>query len=182
RLGIGRQPGDGAGAGPARARQRGAHEPSRHPAGQLGMAADRAARPGDQGTAQGADADLRQERAMKRKPWEMRRGQLRDDPQWYKDAIIYELRVRSFMDSNGDGIGDFPGLTSKLEYLQDLGINALWLLPICSSPGKDDGYDISDYTDVHPDVGTLDDFRAFVEEAHRRGIRVITELALNHTS
>jgi maltose alpha-D-glucosyltransferase/alpha-amylase len=119
---------------------------------------------------------------MKPRIWEMRRGQLRDDPLWYKDAIIYELRVRSYMDSNGDGIGDFPGLTSKLDYLQDLGVNALWLLPICPSPGKDDGYDISDYTDVHPDVGTLDDFRLFVEEAHRRGLRVITELVLNHTS
>ena len=119
---------------------------------------------------------------MKRKPWEMRRGQLRDDPQWFKDAIIYELRVRSYMDSNGDGIGDFPGLTSKLDYLQDLGVNALWLLPICPSPGRDDGYDISDYTDVDPDVGTLEDFRLFVAEAHRRGIRVITELVLNHTS
>jgi maltose alpha-D-glucosyltransferase/alpha-amylase len=119
---------------------------------------------------------------MKRRAWEARRGQLRDDPQWYKDAIIYELRVRSYMDSNGDGIGDFPGLTSKLDYLQDLGVNALWLLPICPSPGRDDGYDISDYTDVHPDVGTLDDFRHFVEEAHRRGLRVITELVLNHTS
>ncbi|MCA1829249.1 MAG: maltose alpha-D-glucosyltransferase [Myxococcales bacterium] len=119
---------------------------------------------------------------MKRKPWETRRGQLRDDPQWFKDAIIYELRVRSYMDSNGDGIGDFPGLTSKLDYLQDLGVNALWLLPICPSPGRDDGYDISDYTDVHPDVGTLDDFRTFVAEAHRRGLRVITELVLNHTS
>ncbi len=120
--------------------------------------------------------------ALRKKPWEMRRAQLSDDPLWYKDAIIYELRVRSFMDSNGDGIGDFPGLTSKLDYLQDLGVNALWLLPICPSPGKDDGYDISDYTDVHPDVGTLDDFRHFVEEAHKRGIRVITELVLNHTS
>ena len=119
---------------------------------------------------------------MKRKPWEMRAGRLRQDPQWYKDAVIYELRVRSFMDSNGDGVGDFPGLTSRLDYLQDLGVNALWLLPICPSPGRDDGYDISDYTDVHPDVGTLDDFRHFVEEAHRRGLRVITELVLNHTS
>ena len=119
---------------------------------------------------------------MKRKSWETRGGQLRDDPQWFKDAIIYELRVRSFMDSNGDGIGDFPGLTSKLDYLQDLGVNALWLLPINPSPGRDDGYDIADYTDVHPDVGTLDDFRNFVEEAHRRGLRVITELVLNHTS
>jgi len=83
----------------------------------------------------------------------MRRTELRDDPQWYKEAIIYELRVRSFMDSNGDGIGDFPGLTSKLDYLQDLGVNTLWLLPICPSPGKDDGYDISDYTDVTPTSG-----------------------------
>jgi maltose alpha-D-glucosyltransferase/alpha-amylase len=119
---------------------------------------------------------------VKRKPWEMRRGQLRDDPHWYKDAIIYELRVRSFVDSNGDGVGDFPGLTSRLDYLQDLGVSALWLLPICPSPGKDDGYYISDYTDVHPDVGTIEDFRLFVDEAHRRGLRVITELVLNHTS
>jgi len=110
-----------------------------------------------------------------------RRG-LADDPLWYKDAVIYELRVRSFMDSNGDGIGDFRGLTGKLDYLQDLGVSALWLLPICPSPGKDDGYDISDYTDVHPDIGTLEDFKVFLGEAHRRGIRVITELVLNHTS
>ena len=119
---------------------------------------------------------------MKKRPIEVRRTGLKDDPQWYKDAIIYELRVRSFMDSNGDGIGDFAGLTAKLDYLQDLGVSALWLLPICPSPGRDDGYDISDYTDVHPDVGTLEDFKAFVEEAHRRGLRVITELVLNHTS
>jgi maltose alpha-D-glucosyltransferase/alpha-amylase len=107
---------------------------------------------------------------------------LEDDPAWYKDAIIYELRVRSFNDSNGDGIGDFRGLTDKLDYLQDLGVSALWLLPICPSPGRDDGYDISDYTDVHPDLGTLEDFKLFLDEAHRRGIRVITELVLNHTS
>jgi maltose alpha-D-glucosyltransferase/alpha-amylase len=112
----------------------------------------------------------------------VRRSALADDPVWYKDAIIYELRVRSFSDSNGDGIGDFRGLTEKLDYLQDLGVSALWLLPVCPSPGRDDGYDISDYTDVHPDLGTLDDFRQFLEEAHRRGIRVITELVLNHTS
>jgi maltose alpha-D-glucosyltransferase / alpha-amylase len=104
------------------------------------------------------------------------------DPLWYRDAVIYELRVRSFMDSNGDGIGDFRGLTEKLDYLQDLGVSAVWLLPICPSPGKDDGYDISDYTDVHPDLGTLDDFKVFLDEAHRHGIRVITELVLNHTS
>jgi len=107
---------------------------------------------------------------------------LADDPLWYKDAVVYELRVRSFMDSNRDGIGDFRGLTGKLDYLQDLGVSALWLLPICPSPGKDDGYDISDYTDVHPDIGTLEDFKFFLDEAHRRGIRVITELVLNHTS
>jgi maltose alpha-D-glucosyltransferase/alpha-amylase len=103
-------------------------------------------------------------------------------PQWYKDAVIYECRARSFFDSNGDGVGDIAGLEQKLPYLQDLGITALWLLPLCPSPGRDDGYDISDYQDVHPEVGTLDDFRQFIESAHRHGIRVITELVLNHTS
>jgi maltose alpha-D-glucosyltransferase/alpha-amylase len=103
-------------------------------------------------------------------------------PDWYKDAIIYELRVRSFFDSNGDGIGDFPGLIAKLDYLQDLGVTALWLLPFYPSPLRDDGYDIADYTDVHPDCGTLADFDRFVEEAHKRGLKVITELVLNHTS
>ena len=107
---------------------------------------------------------------------------LSDDPQWYKDAIIYELRVRSFMDSNGDGVGDLRGLTEKLDYLQDLGVSALWLLPFYPSPGKDDGYDIGDYFDVHPEIGSLDDFRHFLDEAHRRGLRVITELVINHTS
>lgn len=107
---------------------------------------------------------------------------LSDDPLWYKDAIIYELRVRSFMDSNDDGIGDFRGLTQKLDYLQDLGVTVLWLLPFYPSPGKDDGYDIADYFDVHPEVGSLDDFRHFLAEAHRRGLRVITELVINHTS
>jgi maltose alpha-D-glucosyltransferase/alpha-amylase len=107
---------------------------------------------------------------------------LADDPAWYKDAIIYEVRTRSFFDSNADGLGDFRGLASKLDYLLDLGVTALWLLPFYSSPGRDDGYDISDYTGVHPDVGTLADFEHFLAEAHRRGIRVITELVLNHTS
>ena len=107
---------------------------------------------------------------------------LEDDPLWYKDAIIYELHVRAFYDSNDDGIGDFVGLTQKLEYLQDLGITAVWLLPFYPSPLKDDGYDIADYTSVHPSYGTLHDFRAFLREAHRRGIRVISELVLNHTS
>ncbi|MGD9849969.1 MAG: maltose alpha-D-glucosyltransferase [Nitrospirales bacterium] len=104
------------------------------------------------------------------------------DPQWYKDAIIYELHVRAFCDSNGDGIGDFAGLTKKLDYLQDLGITAIWLLPFCPSPLRDDGYDIADYTNIHPQYGTRRDFKAFVREAHRRGLRVITELVINHTS
>ena len=101
---------------------------------------------------------------------------------WYRDAVIYELHVRSFYDSNGDGIGDFPGLTEKLDYLQDLGITAIWLLPHYPSPLKDGGYDIADYKKVHPDYGTLGDFKTFVREAHRRGLKVITELVLNHTS
>ncbi|MGH7847342.1 MAG: maltose alpha-D-glucosyltransferase [Candidatus Binatia bacterium] len=107
---------------------------------------------------------------------------LDNDPLWYRDAIIYQLHVRAFCDSNGDGIGDFPGLTDKLDYLQDLGVSALWLLPFYPSPQRDDGYDISDYTDVHPHYGTLQDFKIFLREAHRRGLRVITELVLNHTS
>ncbi|HLI26638.1 MAG TPA: maltose alpha-D-glucosyltransferase [Chloroflexota bacterium] len=107
---------------------------------------------------------------------------LTSDPLWYKDAIIYELHVRAFYDSDGDGIGDFRGLTQKLDYLQDLGVTALWLLPFYPSPLKDDGYDIADYTNVHPAYGTLRDVRQFVREAHRRGLRVITELVCNHTS
>src|SRR5262245_27380966 len=107
---------------------------------------------------------------------------LEDDPTWYKDAIIYEVHVRAFYDSNADGIGDFQGLTEKLDYLQDLGITALWVLPFYPSPLKDDGYDIADYTDVNPSYDTLADFKIFLREAHRRGIRVITELVLNHTS
>jgi len=107
---------------------------------------------------------------------------LEDDPLWYKDAVIYELHVRAFYDSDADGVGDFRGLTQKLDYLQDLGVTAIWLLPFYPSPLKDDGYDISDYTGVHPDYGSLRDFQAFLREAHRRGLRVITELVLNHTS
>jgi maltose alpha-D-glucosyltransferase/alpha-amylase len=105
-----------------------------------------------------------------------------EDPLWYKDAIIYEVRVRSFYDSNGDGVGDLQGLKAKLDYIADLGINAIWILPHYPSPGRDDGYDCADYTDVHPDVGTIEDFDALIHEAHKRGIRVITELVLNHTS
>ncbi len=104
------------------------------------------------------------------------------DPLWYKDAVIYELHVRAFADSNADGIGDFPGLTGKLDYLKELGVTALWLLPFYPSPLRDDGYDVADYVNVHPAYGTLADFRRFVREAHRRGLRVITELVCNHTS
>src|SRR5581483_9009986 len=104
------------------------------------------------------------------------------DPLWYKDAVIYEVHVRAFFDSNDDGIGDFPGITRKLDYIQDLGVNTIWLLPFYPSPGKDDGYDIADYHNIHPQYGTRADFKLFVAEAHRRGLRVITELVINHTS
>lgn len=109
-------------------------------------------------------------------------GAKTNDPLWYKDAIIYQLHVKAFYDSNGDGIGDFAGLAQKLDYIQDLGVNAIWLLPFYPSPLRDDGYDIADYRNVHPDFGSLRDFRHFVREARRRGIRVITELVINHTS
>jgi maltose alpha-D-glucosyltransferase/alpha-amylase len=105
-----------------------------------------------------------------------------NDPDWYKDAVIYEVFVRAFADGNGDGLGDLRGLTAKLDYVQDLGVTALWLLPITPSPLRDDGYDVSDHFDIHPDYGTLDDFRALVAEAHRRDLRVIVELIPNHTS
>jgi maltose alpha-D-glucosyltransferase/alpha-amylase len=104
------------------------------------------------------------------------------DPLWYKDAVFYQLHVKSFADGNGDGIGDFVGLTSRLDYLESLGVNCLWLQPMYPSPFRDDGYDISNYTNVHPSYGTLDEFRTFLNEAHRRGLRVIVELVLNHTS
>ncbi len=103
-------------------------------------------------------------------------------PLWFKDAVIYELHVKAFCDSNNDGIGDFVGLCSKLDYLKDLGVTVIWLLPFYPSPLRDDGYDIADYTDVHPDYGTLRDFKNFMRAAHDRGLRVITELVLNHTS
>ncbi|WP_213769470.1 maltose alpha-D-glucosyltransferase [Bradyrhizobium sp. dw_78] len=104
------------------------------------------------------------------------------DELWYKDAIIYQLHVKAFADSNHDGIGDFAGLTEKLGYLQDLGVTALWLLPFYPSPGRDDGYDISDYGDINPDFGTMKDFKRFIQEAKKRGLKVITELVINHTS
>ena len=104
------------------------------------------------------------------------------DAEWYRDAILYEVHVRAFMDGNGDGIGDFAGLTSRLDYLADLGVTAIWLLPFYPSPLRDDGYDIADYRSVHPDYGSLRDARAFIREAHKRDLRVITELVFNHTS
>jgi maltose alpha-D-glucosyltransferase/alpha-amylase len=116
---------------------------------------------------------------MSRKPGsEPRDG----DPLWYKDAVIYQLHVKAFADSSGDGIGDFIGLTGKLDYIASLGVTAIWLMPFYPSPLRDDGYDIADYTNVHPDYGTRRDFRAFVRAAHKRGLRVITELVINHTS
>ena len=104
------------------------------------------------------------------------------DPLWYKDAILYEVHVRAFADSNGDGMGDFHGLTQKLDYLQDLGVTAIWMLPFFPSPWRDDGYDIADYTTIHSAYGTLRDFQVFLREAHRRDLRVITEVVINHTS
>ncbi len=105
-----------------------------------------------------------------------------DDPEWYKDAVIYEVPIRAFYDGTGDGMGDFKGLTQKLDYLDELGVTALWLLPFYPSPWFDDGYDIADYTAVHEAYGTMSDFRRFLKEAHKRDIRVITELVINHTS
>ena len=105
-----------------------------------------------------------------------------EDPLWYKDAIIYQIHIKSFFDSNNDGVGDFPGLISKLDYIAALGVSAIWLLPFYPSPLLDDGYDIADYRGVNPDYGTLHDVKRFIQEAHKRGIRVITELVVNHTS
>ncbi len=104
------------------------------------------------------------------------------DPLWYKDAVIYELHVRAFADSNNDGIGDFPGLLSRLDYLQDLGVTCIWLLPFFPSPLRDDGYDIANYVDVNPSYGTLGDFKAFLDAAHQRNMQVMIELVINHTS
>jgi maltose alpha-D-glucosyltransferase/alpha-amylase len=109
-------------------------------------------------------------------------GKLRDDPLWFKDAVFYEVYVRGFYDSNGDGVGDFRGLTEKLDYLEWLGVDCLWLLPMYASPLRDGGYDIADYYAILPEYGTLEDFRQFIDAAHARGIRVITDLVVNHTS
>lgn len=103
-------------------------------------------------------------------------------PLWYKDAIFYELYVRAYRDSNGDGQGDLKGVIEKLDYLQDLGVNCVWLLPIFPSPLRDDGYDVSDYGAIHPDYGTLDDFKELIKQSHKRGIRIITDFVMNHTS
>jgi maltose alpha-D-glucosyltransferase / alpha-amylase len=110
------------------------------------------------------------------------RAGLGKEPFWYKNGVIYEVHVRAFYDADGDGAGDFCGLTEKLDYIKDLGVTAIWLLPFYPSPLKDDGYDIADYCDVHPAFGTLGDFKTFLREAHKHGLRVITELVLNHTS
>ncbi len=104
------------------------------------------------------------------------------DPQWYKDAIIYQLHVKSFFDANNDGVGDFRGLILKLDYIASLGVNTIWLLPFYPSPRRDDGYDIADYRDVQTEYGSIADVKAFIQEAHKREMRVVTELVINHTS
>src|SRR3954462_6632728 len=104
------------------------------------------------------------------------------DPQWYMDAIIYQLHVKAFFDSNGDGVGDFAGLTEKLDYIRDLGVNTVWVMPFYPSPLRDDGYDIQEYEGVHAPYGTIEDFKRFLDAAHERGLRVVTELVINHTS
>src|SRR6195952_2706322 len=101
---------------------------------------------------------------------------------WYKDAVIYELHIKAFRDGNGDGIGDFAGLLQKLDYLQNLGVTAIWLLPFYPSPLRDDGYDIADYYSIHPAYGDIKQFKQFLDEAHKRHLKVITELVINHTS
>src|SRR3990172_1102504 len=104
------------------------------------------------------------------------------DPLWFKDAVFYEVPVRSFYDGNADGIGDFRGLTEKLGYIRDLGVDCIWLLPFFESPLRDDGYDIADFYRIHPDYGSIADFKEFLDAAHQSGLRVIADLVLNHTS
>jgi len=105
-----------------------------------------------------------------------------DDPQWYRDAVIYQLNVKAFFDTNNDGVGDFKGVTAKLDYVKELGVNTIWLMPFYPSPLRDDGYDISEYENVNPQYGTIEDFKEMLDAAHQRGLRVITELVINHTS
>ncbi|MEN6522710.1 MAG: alpha-amylase family glycosyl hydrolase, partial [Anaerolineaceae bacterium] len=107
---------------------------------------------------------------------------LQKNASWYKDAIFMELSTRAYKDSNADGWGDLPGLTSKLDYIKDLGVDAVWLLPIMPSPLRDDGYDVSDYCGIFPAYGNLDDFKKLVEQAHERGLKIIVEIIPNHTS
>ncbi len=125
---------------------------------------------------------LERRKSVRSVPAAKRRILFNEDPLWYKDAIIYQVHVKSFYDSNNDGIGDFAGLIEKLDYIADLGVNTIWLLPFYPSPRRDDGYDIADYRGVHPDYGNMADARRFIAEAHKRGLRVITELVVNHTS
>ena len=101
---------------------------------------------------------------------------------WYKDAVFYEVHVKAFMDGNGDGIGDFAGLTARLDYVQELGVDCIWILPMYPSPLRDDGYDIADFYGIHPSYGTVQDFQKFLDAAHARGLRVIADLVMNHTS
>src|SRR5680860_651438 len=105
-----------------------------------------------------------------------------DDPLWFKDSVFYEVPIRSFFDSNGDGKGDFRGLAQKLDYIRDLGIDCIWILPMYPSPLRDDGYDISSFLEIHPDLGTVNDFRLFLDAAHARGLKVVADLVMNHTS
>ena len=107
---------------------------------------------------------------------------MNDSALWYKDAVIYQVHIKSFRDSNADGYGDFRGLVEKLDYIQSLGVNCIWLLPFYPSPLRDDGYDIASYESIHPTYGTIQDFQSFLDAAHERDIRVITELVINHTS
>ena len=104
------------------------------------------------------------------------------EPQWFKTAVFYEIHLRGFNDGNDDGSGDFRGLADKLDYLQEIGVDCIWLLPFYPSPLRDGGYDIADFYNIHPDYGTIDDFKYFIDQAHQRGLRVIADLVMNHTS